>query len=127
MNESDGTTTSSPGPILATTRARCRAAVHEETATAWSAPIAEANACSNSATRGPCATHPEVTAAAAAAASSAPSHGRITGIIVDLADRTSAAIAAPGPPSPSAAASLSPLGFRPSLLSPPCHQPPQAL
>ena len=37
-------------------------------------------ACSNAATRGPCATHPEATASAAAAASSSPSQGRITGM-----------------------------------------------
>ena len=58
MNDSDGTTTSSPGPTRRTTSARCRAAVQEETATAWPAPSAAANACSNSATRGPCATQP---------------------------------------------------------------------
>ena len=117
MNDSDGTTTSSPGPIPAATSARCSAAVHEETATAWPAPIAAANACSNSATRGPCATQPEATAAAAAAASSSPSHGRITGIShvrhPQLSART-AALLAPATMSPAAAALVqADLGFQP--------------
>src|ERR1035441_4045618 len=72
MNDSDGTITSSPGPTDVTTRARCSAVVQEETATAWPTPTAAANFSSNSATRGPCATQPELTAAAAAAASSGP-------------------------------------------------------
>jgi hypothetical protein len=82
MNDSEGTITSSPGPTDVATRARCSAVVQEDTATAWAAPNASANACSNSATRGPCVTHPEVTAAAAAAASSGPSQGCMTGIVM---------------------------------------------
>src|SRR5207247_1185500 len=66
MNDSDGATTSSPGPIPAAMSARCSAVVHEDTATACPAPSASANAASNRATRGPCATQPEATAAAAA-------------------------------------------------------------
>ena len=59
MNENDGTTTSSPGPTPATTRARCSAVVQLETATASSAPVNEANSRSNAATSGPWATQPE--------------------------------------------------------------------
>ena len=81
MNDSDGTITSSPGAIPAAIRARCRAVVQEDTATAWGEPIAVANASSNSRTRGPCAIQPDATASAAASASSLPSHGFMTGII----------------------------------------------
>ena len=49
--------------------------------------VAAANLASNSATRGPCATQPEATTAAAASASSGPSHGRMTGIIAAPATR----------------------------------------
>src|SRR3954454_19159342 len=80
MNENDGTTTSSPGPIPSTTSARCRAVVQELTATPCSAPTSAANSRSKRATRGPWATQPERTASAAAWASSSPSRGNITGI-----------------------------------------------
>src|SRR6516164_7452151 len=106
MNDSDGTMTSSPGPTPAATSARCRAVVQEETATACAAPIDEANAASNSATRGPWATHPEETAAPASRTPvlSAPVSGR-----------------------PLRAAPLSLRAFRLPLLPPPGHQPPKAV
>ena len=75
------------GGTPATIMARCRPVVQEETATACPAPVASANAASNSATRGPCAIQPDVMASAAAAASSAPSNGRMTGIIAGPATR----------------------------------------
>src|SRR5436305_1034727 len=81
MNDNDGTTTSSPGPIPSTTIARCSPVVHEETATPCRAPTVDATAASNSATRGPCATQPDATAAAAASDSSEPKKGFITGIM----------------------------------------------
>src|ERR1700741_3057965 len=82
--------------------------------------MAEAKAASNSTTRGPWAIHPDETASAAAAASSGPSHGRITGIIARFPDRA---------PAPAAAAATSPSSsrLRASLPSPPGHQQPQAL
>ncbi len=81
MNDSDGTTTSSPAPTPASRRARCSPVVQLDTATASVVPVRVENAASNSLTRGPWATHPDATAAAAASASSAPSSGFITGII----------------------------------------------
>src|SRR5680860_51878 len=80
MNDREGTMTSSPGPIPARTSARCNAVVHDERATPCGAPTRSAKAFSNSATRGPWATQPDVTVSAAAAASSGPSHGRTTGL-----------------------------------------------
>ena len=49
MKLKEGTTTSSPGPIPATTRPRCSAVVQLEVATAWDAPTDSAKPCSNSA------------------------------------------------------------------------------
>src|SRR4051812_26268775 len=63
MNENDGTTTSSPAFTPSRYSARCRPVVHDDTATPWPAPLASANASSNSATRGPCATQPDRTTA----------------------------------------------------------------
>jgi hypothetical protein len=56
---SDGTITSSPGPTPAARYARWRAAVHEETATAWATPRCAANAASNSYVRGPSVSQPD--------------------------------------------------------------------
>ena len=78
MNENEGRTTSSPAPTPATMSARCRPVVQLETATACSACWASANRRSNSATRGPCATHPEEMTSVTAAISSSPSQGCIT-------------------------------------------------
>ena len=50
------------------------------------------------ATRGPCATQPEATAAAAACASSSPSHGRITGMVTARLAQSRR-----GPPAPGSA------------------------
>ena len=82
MNESDGTMTSSPAPTPSTRRARCRPAVHDDSATARRHPTWAANAASNSATRGPWAIHPEAIASAAACCSARPRKGFMMGIIV---------------------------------------------
>src|SRR3954469_3838609 len=81
MKEKDGTTTSSPGPTPSRCSARCSAVVQLDTATASVVPSRRAKSSSKARTRGPWATQPEVTASAAAAASSSPIHGRITGIV----------------------------------------------
>ena len=47
------TRTSSPGPTPTSRSARCSAAVPEQTATAWGAPIARANSRSKASTCGP--------------------------------------------------------------------------
>src|SRR5664280_1035336 len=78
MNENDGTTTSSPGPIPATCSARCSAVVQDDTATAYGDCMRAANVSSNSLTRGPCATQPERRTSVTAATSSSPSHGCMT-------------------------------------------------
>src|SRR5262245_41626505 len=74
--------TSSPGPTPRAYSARCRAVVQLETAQANGAPTAAANASSNALTWGPWVTQPERIASRAAAASSSPRAGRLTGIVV---------------------------------------------
>src|SRR5581483_10713661 len=54
-----GTSTPAPGVRPRASSARCRAAVHEFTATAWQAPTAVQKSCSNRATRGPVVNHPD--------------------------------------------------------------------
>src|SRR5215813_6277729 len=80
MKESEGTTTSAPGPIPGARRTRCSPVVHDDTATASGCSTAAAKARSNSATRGPWVTQPLRSAATTAASSSAPKNGRLTGI-----------------------------------------------
>ncbi len=80
MNDSDGTTTSSPGPTPASTSARCSPVVQLETATPSAARTLAANADSNAATRGPWATHPLRNTSVTALTSASPSTGRMIGI-----------------------------------------------
>src|SRR4026209_1046512 len=81
MNDSDGTTTSSPAPIPYATNARWSAAVQDDGAARRGPPTRAHTARSKSATRRACATHPEARTSSSEASSSAPSHGRIPGII----------------------------------------------
>jgi hypothetical protein len=82
MNESDGTTTSSPGPTPSRCRARCSPAVQLDSATPSAVPTMPARRCSNSRTLGPCAIQPDSRTAVTAASSPSPSHGRMTGIVM---------------------------------------------
>src|SRR5271165_2081942 len=81
MNDRLGHSTSSPGSMPAANSARCRAVVHEDTATAHLAPTYFANLVSNSATLGPWLTQPLRRAARTAFSSSAPIEGRATGML----------------------------------------------
>src|SRR5579875_2601494 len=67
MNDSEGTTTSWPGPTPNAWRARCSAVVQLVVATASRAPTRAANASSNARTRGPWEIQPEAIAAPTAA------------------------------------------------------------
>src|SRR5262245_16227499 len=73
--------TSSPAPTPRATRATWSAVVQLDTAHACGAPTSAANSRSNAATSGPCVTHPERMARAAAATSASSSAGRAIGII----------------------------------------------
>src|SRR5689334_7615912 len=81
INERLGHNTSSPSPMLAPIKARCRAVVHDETATACLAPTKAAKRFSNSATRGPWLSHPLRNDSTTASSSSRPTYGRAIGII----------------------------------------------
>src|SRR5689334_4384097 len=106
MNDNDGTITSSPGPMPSTTIARCKPVVHDDTATPWRAPTTAATAVSNSATRGPCATQPDATAAAAGTDSSGRRNGFITGIMRVVSSRFTRGCAFRPPPLDEAAEAL---------------------
>src|SRR5436190_1025945 len=67
--------TSSPGPTPSATRARCIAAVPEETARACFAPTYSAKRRSSSAAFGPVVNHPDRIASVTAATSSSPTAG----------------------------------------------------
>src|SRR5216684_4705175 len=84
MKVNDGTTTSSPGPTPIVASARCRPVVHEVVATPWFAPTYAATAFSNSATFGPCVTHPLLIDSYGARASSSPSAGLVIGTDIFL-------------------------------------------
>ena len=62
-------TTSSPAPSPAAAAAPCRAAVPDENATAWRAPVTSARPASNSGTRGPVVSQSLRSASATAATS----------------------------------------------------------
>src|SRR5437762_327696 len=79
MNVNDGTITSSPGPMPAVARARCRPVVQDVVAMPCFAPTYDATAFSNSATFGPWVTHPDLIDAYGALASSSPSEGFVIG------------------------------------------------
>src|SRR5271165_4224620 len=81
MNDRLGHRTSSPALTPEAISARCRAVVHEDTATAHVAPTYSANRFSNSATLGPWLTQPLRRAARTAFSSSAPIEGRATGML----------------------------------------------
>src|SRR5215469_11279715 len=70
MNDSDGTITSSPGPMPSAYNASASAVVQLETAIPASAPTTSAKRCSNSATFGPCETQPDAITAATTSPSS---------------------------------------------------------
>jgi len=71
--------TSSPGPTPAVASARCRPVVHEVVAMPCFAPTYAATAFSNSATFGPCVTHPLLIDSNGARASSSVSAGLVIG------------------------------------------------
>src|SRR3546814_16219464 len=75
MNENDGTTTSSPGPIPATSGARCSAVVQLLVATACGLCSASEQGSSNTAAGGPGATQPRVMIAQSAVIYSGPATG----------------------------------------------------
>src|SRR6516162_6912403 len=77
MKVSDGTITSSPGPMPHACNTRKAPVVQLETPTACSAPHRSAKRRSNSANRGPPTTQPLRTTSAAAAASASPKQGRL--------------------------------------------------
>src|SRR5690606_22032791 len=79
---SEGTSTSSPGPIPAASRMRCSAAVQELTATQSGRPWAAAKASSKARTRGPIVIQPLSTTSDSAVFSSAPRTGSDTSNIV---------------------------------------------
>src|SRR3954471_7238815 len=81
MNVNEGTMTSSPFPIPAVARARCRPVVQDVVATPCFAPTYAARAFSNSATFGPCVTHPLLIDSKGARASSSPSDGLVMGTL----------------------------------------------
>src|SRR2546430_17266212 len=84
MNVNDGTMTSSPGPMPAVARARCRPVVQDVVAMPCFAPTYAATAFSNSATFGPWVTHPDLIDSYGARASSSPSDGFVIGTFISL-------------------------------------------
>src|SRR5438034_10869099 len=84
MNVNDGTMTSSPVPMPAVASARCRPVVQEVVAIPCFAPTYAATAFSNSATFGPCVTHPLLIDSYGARASSSPSDGFVIGTFIFL-------------------------------------------
>src|SRR5713101_7822090 len=81
MNERLGHSTSSPGLMPAAKKAKCRAVVQDETATAWAAPTYSANLRSNSATQGPWLTQPLLSTSRTAFSSFSPKDGRAMGMV----------------------------------------------
>src|SRR4026209_1023470 len=118
MNDSDGTTTSSPAPIPYATNARWSAAVQDDGAARRGPPTRAHTARPKSATRRPCATHPEARTSSSEASSSAQCHGRITGIIA--AAPPSRAPAGPRPPPGTSPPALPPRAR--ARRAPPAHQ-----
>lgn len=103
-NVSEGTTTSAPRTPTAS-RARCRAAVPELTATHWRARTKEATAFSKRATTGPMPSQPLRRTASTADTSRGPIDGRARGIrmsATSLTPRSTSASAVPARNRPAA-------------------------
>src|SRR5438270_2785764 len=107
MNVNGLVMTSSPGPTPCASRARWRAVVPDDVAMAWRVPVMRANASSNAAVRGPCASMPESRTSSTAAFSSGPIQGRDSGIgRGEAASDTAAIVQAASPGAPNAHAEV---------------------